>query len=87
MIRGLVITSLGRRARGAVCLLIAAAPLLLAQTKEAALTLRVADQVIERWPDGQLSLKTTPTAWGFELGIVLAGMNAVWSATKELGVS
>jgi len=83
MIRALVSTFLGRKARGVACLLIGAAPLLTAQTKEAALTLRVADQVIMRWQDGQLSPKTAPTAWGFELGFVLAGMNAVWSATRE----
>jgi unsaturated rhamnogalacturonyl hydrolase len=83
MIRGLVSTSVGRKARIGACLLIAAAPLLMAQTKEASMTLRVADQVIVRWPNGQLSPKTAPTVWGFELGIVLAGMNAVWSATRE----
>src|ERR1700730_17065403 len=83
MIRGLVSTSVGKKARVAACLLIAATPLLVAQTKEAPMTLRVADQVIVRWPDGQLNPKTAPTAWGFELGIVLAGVNAVWSATKE----
>jgi unsaturated rhamnogalacturonyl hydrolase len=73
MIRGLVTT----------CLCIAAAPWLMAQTKEPALTLRVANQVIVRWPDGHIGPKGTPTTWGFELGIVLAGMNAVWSATND----
>jgi unsaturated rhamnogalacturonyl hydrolase len=83
MIRGFVTASLGCKARGAACLLIIAAPMLTAQTKESPLTLRVADQVIVRWPDGQLNPKGAPTTWGFELGIVLAGMNAVWSVTKE----
>jgi unsaturated rhamnogalacturonyl hydrolase len=83
MIRGVVSRSDGRKARGVACLLIAAAPLLMAQTKEASMTLRVADQVIVRWPDGQLNSKGAPATWGFELGIVLAGMDAVWSATKE----
>jgi unsaturated rhamnogalacturonyl hydrolase len=83
MIRGFVTASLGCKARGAACLLIVAAPWLTAQTKEAPLTVRVADQVIVRWPDGHLNPKGTPTTWGFELGIVLAGMNSVWSATKE----
>jgi unsaturated rhamnogalacturonyl hydrolase len=73
MIRGLVTT----------CLLIAAAPLLAAQTKESPLTLRVANQLTVRWPDGHISSKGTPAAWGFELGIVLAGMNAVWTATGD----
>jgi unsaturated rhamnogalacturonyl hydrolase len=83
MIRGFVTASLGCKARGAACLLIVAAPWLTAQTKEAPLTVRVADQVIVRWPDGHLNPKGAPTTWGFELGIVLAGMNSVWSATKE----
>jgi unsaturated rhamnogalacturonyl hydrolase len=83
MIRGLVSTSVGKKARVAACLLIAATPLSMAQTKGAPMTLRVAEQVIVRWPDGHLNPKAPPTAWGFELGIVLAGMNAVWSATKE----
>jgi unsaturated rhamnogalacturonyl hydrolase len=83
MIRGFVTASLGCKARGAACLLIVAAPWLTAQTKEAPLTVRVADQIIVRWPDGHLNPKGTPTTWGFELGIVLAGMNAVWSATND----
>jgi unsaturated rhamnogalacturonyl hydrolase len=83
MIRGFVTASLGCKARGAACLLIVGAPWLTAQTKEAPLTVRVADQIIVRWPDGHLNPKGTPTAWGFELGIVLAGMNAVWSATND----
>jgi unsaturated rhamnogalacturonyl hydrolase len=83
MIRGFFTASLGCKARGAACLLIVAAAWLRAQTKEAPLTLRVADQVIVRWPDGHLDPKGAPTTWGFELGIVLSGMNAVWSATKE----
>ena len=83
MIRVLVSKSVSRKARAVAWLLIAAAPCLTAQKGEEPLTLRVADQVIVRWPDGQLHAKGAPAAWGFELGIVLAGMNAVWSATKE----
>jgi unsaturated rhamnogalacturonyl hydrolase len=83
MIRGFVTASLGCKARGAACLLIVAAPWLTAQTKEAPLTVRVADQIIVHWPDGHLNPKGAPTTRGFELGIVLAGMNSVWSATKE----
>jgi unsaturated rhamnogalacturonyl hydrolase len=83
MILGLISTSPGSPVRVVAWLLIAAAPLLTAQTKEAPLTLRVADQVIVRWHDGHLNPKGTPATWGFELGIVLAGMNAVWSATND----
>jgi len=83
MILGLVTALLRCTARGAACLLIAAAPLLRAQTKAPPLTVRVANQVMVRWPEGHISPKGTPTSWGFELGIVLAGMNAVWSATND----
>jgi unsaturated rhamnogalacturonyl hydrolase len=83
MIQGFVIASLGCTARGAAWLLIVTAPLLAAQTKGSPLTLRVANQVMARWPDGHISPKGTSANWGFELGIVLAGMNAVWSATSD----
>ena len=84
MIRGFSAASLHRKACGAACLLIAAAgPLLNAQSKKSSLTLDVANEAMVRWPDGHISPKGTPTAWGFELGIVLTGMNAVWSATKD----
>src|SRR3984885_6736698 len=53
-----------------------------AQTKRP-LTIRVANQAMERWPDGRLGPQGTTTVWGFELGIVLCGMDAVWRATRE----
>jgi unsaturated rhamnogalacturonyl hydrolase len=53
-----------------------------AQTKRP-LTIRVANQAMERWPDGRLGPEGTPSVWGFELGIVLCGMDAVWRATRE----
>jgi unsaturated rhamnogalacturonyl hydrolase len=83
MIRGLVTASLGCKARGAACLLIAATPWLTARTKESPLTVRVANQIIVRWPDGHIGPKNAPATWGFELGIVLSGMNAVWKATND----
>src|SRR5882724_7383543 len=83
MIHGFVISSLGCTARGAAWLLIATVPLLAAHTKRSTLTVDVANQVRVRWPEGHISPKGKPTAWGFELGIVLAGMNAVWNATND----
>ena len=83
MIRALVTASLGCTARGVACLLIVATPLLTAQTKEESLTLHAANQAMVRWPDGHISPRGRPTAWGFELGIVLAGMNSVWTATND----
>src|ERR1700750_1313511 len=83
MIRWLVTASLGCKARGAACLLMVATSGLPAQLKGSPLTVRVANQVMVRWPDGHLGPKNAPTAWGFELGIVLTGMNAVWRATNN----
>ncbi len=83
MIHGFVSAFPGHTARGVACLLVAAAPLFTAQSKEPSLTPRVANQAMERWPDGRIGPKGAPAAWGFELGIVLAGINAVWSATNE----
>jgi unsaturated rhamnogalacturonyl hydrolase len=53
-----------------------------AQTEQP-LTIRVANQAMERWPDGRLGPQGTPAVWGFELGIVLCGMDAVWRASRE----
>ena len=83
MIHGFVSAFPGHTARGVACLLVVAAPLFTAQSKEPSLTLRVANQAMERWPDGRIGPERCTGAWGFELGIVLAGMNAVWSATNE----
>ena len=53
-----------------------------AQTQQP-LTIRVANQAMERWPDGRLGPQGKTAIWGFELGIVLCGMDAVWRATRE----
>jgi hypothetical protein len=53
-----------------------------AQTQQP-LTIRVANQAMERWPDGRLDPQGTTAVWGFELGIVLCGMDAVWRASRE----
>jgi unsaturated rhamnogalacturonyl hydrolase len=83
MIRESVTALPGRKARLAACLLMVATPWLTTQTKGSPLTVRVANQIMVRWPDGHIGPKNAPTAWGFELGIVLAGMNAVWKATND----
>jgi len=36
---------------------------------------------MERWPEGHIADKDTLPVWGFEPGIVLSGMSAVWKAT------
>jgi unsaturated rhamnogalacturonyl hydrolase len=53
-----------------------------AQTRRP-LTISVANEAMERWPDGRLGPQGAPAVWGFELGIVLCGMDAVWRATRE----
>jgi unsaturated rhamnogalacturonyl hydrolase len=65
-----------RAARTILCLGLAGAFFLPAKTKPEPVTLRLANQTIDR-------MKGAPAVWGFELGIVLAGMNAVWSATRQ----
>lgn len=46
-------------------------------------TLQVADATVERWAGEHIGGKNTTAAWGFEPGIVLAGMGAVWETTKD----
>src|SRR5271155_3646097 len=83
MTRRFAAARLRSTARTIAFLMMASVSLVRAQTKEQPLTIRVANQAMERWPNGRISPKGMPTAWGFELGIVLAGINAVWSATKD----
>jgi unsaturated rhamnogalacturonyl hydrolase len=83
MTRRFAAARLRSTARTIAFLMMASVCLVRAQTKEQPLTIRVANQAMERWPNGRISPKGMPTAWGFELGIVLAGINAVWSATKD----
>lgn len=71
-------------ARAIACLGLASVFLLPAQAQtQQPLTIRVANQAMERWPDGRLGPQGTPVVWGFELGIVLCGMDAVWRSTRE----
>ncbi len=50
---------------------------------EGLLSVRVAKAAMERWPHGHIAAKNAEATWGFEPGIVLCGMNAVWSATRD----
>lgn len=38
---------------------------------------------MERWPDGHIADKNVSPIWGFEPGIVLSGMSAVWKSTGD----
>ncbi len=44
---------------------------------------RVAGQAIERWPEGRLQSPAKPSRWGYELGILLDGMDATWYNTAN----
>jgi len=54
-----------------------------AQQKLRPITLRVADAAMDRWPMGHIADKNGSPVWGFEPGIVLSGMSAVWQATGD----
>jgi unsaturated rhamnogalacturonyl hydrolase len=54
-----------------------------AQQRLRPITLQVADASIERWPEGHIADKNTLPVWGFEPGIVLSGMSAIWQATAD----
>jgi unsaturated rhamnogalacturonyl hydrolase len=64
-----------RCTRAILCVVMAGASLLPGETKPTPVTLRVANQ--------EMGAKGTPAVWGFESGIALAGMSAVWSATRD----
>jgi unsaturated rhamnogalacturonyl hydrolase len=44
---------------------------------------RVADAAMERWPGGHIAPRDAPVAWGFEPGILLTGVQALWTATNN----
>lgn len=56
---------------------------LYAQNKIRPVTLQISDAAMKRWPEGHFGEKAGAAAWGFEPGIVLAGMDAVWQATRD----
>lgn len=43
---------------------------------------RIANQAIERWPNGQLAAPKAPH-WNFDLGVLLQGMDATWYNTAN----
>jgi unsaturated rhamnogalacturonyl hydrolase len=83
--RGQAVNPGNRTIRAAACLL--ACVLLLHGEAGAggsqALPGRVAQEAMERWPNGQIGSAKANAAWGFEPGILLAGFQALWAATKD----
>lgn len=71
------------RARFANLLVLSLTVTIPPQQKLRPITLRVADTVIECWPEGRIADKNTLPVWGFEPGIVLSGMSAIWKATGD----
>jgi unsaturated rhamnogalacturonyl hydrolase len=66
-----------------VLLAAAAASCAAAPADELPSSQRVADAAIARWPDGQFAPAGTPSAWNYELGTLLEGMDSVWLATVD----
>jgi unsaturated rhamnogalacturonyl hydrolase len=85
LIRGQAASPGNQTIRAAACLL--ACVLLLHGEAGAggkqALSRRVAQEAMERWPNGQIGSAKANVPWGFEPGILLAGFQALWSATKD----
>lgn len=54
-----------------------------AQQKLRPITLQLADDAMKRWPQGHIANGKTSSVWGFEPGIVLSGMSAIWQATGD----
>lgn len=44
---------------------------------------RMADAAIQRWPDGRFVPANARSAWNYELGTLLEGMDAVWFDTAD----
>lgn len=44
---------------------------------------RAANAAISRWPDGRLASPDTPSAWKYELGTLLEGVDDVWLNTAD----
>ncbi|HTV03747.1 MAG TPA: glycoside hydrolase family 88 protein [Acidobacteriaceae bacterium] len=44
---------------------------------------RVANTVMQRWPDGRLAGPDVPPKWNYELAILLNGMDAAWYNTAD----
>jgi unsaturated rhamnogalacturonyl hydrolase len=44
---------------------------------------RMAQTTMQRWPEGRVEGADVPARWGYELGIVLQGMDAAWYNTAN----
>jgi unsaturated rhamnogalacturonyl hydrolase len=72
-----------RMVRFAVALLMVASMSDMASAQQAPLSKRMADTVIERWPEGHFAPAGAPWHWNYELGTLLEGMDAVWYASAN----
>jgi unsaturated rhamnogalacturonyl hydrolase len=46
-------------------------------------SVRAANTVIDRWPEGRFAQANQPPIWSYELGALLQGMDAVWFNTAD----
>ncbi|HUB00759.1 MAG TPA: glycoside hydrolase family 88 protein [Terracidiphilus sp.] len=63
--------------------LVAAALAVQAQTAPLPWSQRMANAAIRRWPDGRFAPAGAKWSWNYELGTLLEGMDAVWTATEN----
>jgi unsaturated rhamnogalacturonyl hydrolase len=61
----------------------AAANALAAGTDEYPMSRRAANAAIARWPDGRFVPAGAPSAWNYELGTLLEGMDSVWLSSVD----
>ncbi len=72
-----------RRTLASALALAAAAALLPAQSAPLPWSQRMANSVIQRWPDGRFAPVGAKWAWNYELGTLLEGMDAAWTQTED----
>ena len=51
--------------------------------KEEPMYIQVANSAMARWPEGRFATAGMPVEWNFQLGALLAGINAVWERTGD----
>jgi unsaturated rhamnogalacturonyl hydrolase len=51
--------------------------------KEEPVYIQVANSAMARWPEGRFAAAGMPVEWNFQLGALLAGINAVWEKSGD----
>jgi len=71
------------RARFAIMLVLSLTVGAPAQQKLRPITLQLADDAMKRWPQGHIADVKASSVWGFEPGIMLSGMSAIWQTSGD----